>query len=112
MLWAITRSSICRHVADRWHKQYRQLYEQSPGKLDILDRLRALNGTGTPEQINSIIGNNSWTKNYCHECGKDSEILIHLGDAPREDTTWIHVCPDCLKAALAMVETVEPKTVT
>lgn len=56
----------------------------------------------TEEHVERIIGNNTWTRNVCDECGNDSEITVQLGEEPDYDSATAKICQECLKKALSL----------
>jgi hypothetical protein len=93
----------CADVAERWNKQYTGLYDKQPDKLIIFDKLTALCGRGTEDQIAEITGNSSWTKNKCYECEKDVDTVIILdGNLDHWDGPYFIVCIPCLQLAIML----------
>jgi hypothetical protein len=74
-------------VAARWRGQYRGRETEKQSRLDALEN-------PTREQIEEIIGNRSWTRQTCDECGIEAELLMEFGcDYPTS------VCLSCLGKA-------------
>lgn len=101
----ITVRQNIREVAARWASQYPALLTmKDPSRRAIHEQLLALDvETATAEQVNNIIGNDTWTRvDTCQECGVDGHSAVaELGDA---DHLWddpaVTVCKACLfKAA-------------
>lgn len=97
------RESIA-SVAERWRRQYlvRGEWHFAGGKSGqvIYDKLRALNTmTATHADVEAIIGNCSWTKQFCHECSDYKQPCISLGYADSSAT----VCLKCLRKAVRML---------
>lgn len=93
-----TSRKLCRHVAERWLAQYG---EATPKRLaGVQEKLDALGKTGTKAEIDSIIGNESWTTEMCDVCERSVEKWAILGDY--DDT--LNVCEDCLDDAKVEVE--------
>jgi hypothetical protein len=97
----IRRSDICRSVPERWAEQYRK-YPQHSGKSAILAALAP--EELTKGRIDAIIGNSSWTRNQCDECGKDHEVTVRLGEQPDCDARWLDLCVACLYEAARLAE--------
>lgn len=57
----------------------------------------------TPEAINAAIGNESWTRVTCDECGAEQECVIEIGQEPDYESSTAHVCLDCLQSAVALL---------
>ena len=53
------------------------------------------------ENIDAIIGNDSWTRLECYECGNDCEKLAYI--APVDYDSRVQLCEKCLEKALGMV---------
>lgn len=100
-MMAVTKSEKCKTIAERWARQYPS-HKRSEDKTAVYEQLVGLQGCGTEEQIDSIIGNRSWTRNACTECDKDSQTLIRLGDEPDYDSSTVWICLTCLKVAVKL----------
>lgn len=90
-------------VPDRWRRQYANLFDRYPEKVEIslkLDKLEK--GVFSAQDVEYIIGNKSWTEHECDLCEKDYETLIRIGDDPDHDARWLDVCEGCLRKALHM----------
>ena len=85
-------------VSKRWDEQYRD--DNDLTKIKIGNRLRNKK-TITENEITEIIGNNSWTKNLCYECGNDCDSIILFGEESDYESSTFYVCHDCLKKAIA-----------
>jgi hypothetical protein len=103
----ITKQSIIANVAEAFKDQYyskgwstrcafrsEYTYEQIYHKL-----LEAK----TEEDVSSAIGNDSWTRNKCHECGLDCDTVIVLGEEPDYESNTAQICPSCIKKAVDLV---------
>ena len=104
----VTKATRARGVAARWKKAYYYGGEWhtiniGPTK-EIYDQLVAAGENITPEEAATIIGNESWTRNRCAECGYDVETTVHFGEKEDYDVAWANVCPDCLREALALYD--------
>lgn len=107
----ITVSDKCKAIAERWKEQYGDFKDDDLyikkgvlSKRKIYSQLLALHGQGTPEEINEIIGNDSWTAVRCWECNRsDMPVVVELGQEPDYEsiTTWI--CKDCLRKAIELI---------
>ena len=97
----IRRSDICRDVPKQWAEEYRN-YPKCDG---ISAALAAL----APEEltkgrIDAIIGNDSWTRNQCDECGEDHEVTVRLEEQSHYDERWLNLCVACLQGAARFAE--------
>lgn len=93
----LTKQELLDGVVDEWKCQY-------DFGLDggVYKRLKALRHPSA-EQINAIIGNDSWTRMECSECEQKIEAGVLLKSQSVEGMDAL-VCMDCLKQALALME--------
>lgn len=89
-----TKKHIVESVHVRWANQYPP-ETCEPDKKRILDKLKELTNP-TEKEVIEIIGNKTWTQNFCDECGKDSDVTIWVG-GHKEWNDPIKICPICLK---------------
>jgi hypothetical protein len=86
---------LIRSVAERWRRQYPDSREDVQAALDALDLSEA-----TAEQIDKIIGNQSWTHLFCSSCcDYTNRGVTSFG------YEQVNVCAACLKHA---VEAISP----
>jgi hypothetical protein len=100
----ITIRSQIRDVAARFSAQYRG-NSGNPAWRETIARLEHLDKeTATPEDVAAIIGNKSWVAytHTCNDCGKESEIVVMVGDEPDYDSHTAWICPSCLQKALTL----------
>ena len=103
MMELTTKSMLISSVVSRWKMQYYRGGQWThSGKEEIYENLKSEEHL-TEENITKIIGNSSWTKNACDECGKDSDKLVVIGQAPDYDSSTASICPDCLKKAIDLI---------
>lgn len=102
----LRRSDKVAGVPARWKEQYfdrNRAWSQthSGNSEDIYNALIACNHL-TADDVNRIIGNNSWTGESCDDCGKDGEeIMIQVGQEPDYESSTASLCRECVaKAAL------------
>lgn len=94
----ITQRDLIREVAARWARQYHGTTDS--GKLNILAALLSLDRqTASPEYVARIIGNDSWTRLTCHECGECVKEVVQIGEEMDIESHTAHVCHDCLNEA-------------
>lgn len=104
----ITKRSLIRSVADRWHAQYAPFRNDSPlfskrmglsdglTKQQIHSALAALEKeTATEDDVANIIGNRSWANIQCHECGWDVAAVIVVGETEDCESHTAHLCQAC-----------------
>tara|TARA_R110000744_G_scaffold84463_2_gene165300 strand:- start:1010 stop:1297 length:288 start_codon:yes stop_codon:yes gene_type:complete len=92
----ITRQTMADSAADRWALQYRG--DAWGNKLDTFEQLLALGENPQPDRVDMIIGNHSWTRTECHECGAENIDVVEVG----QESGTADICKYCLKTALAM----------
>ena len=96
----ITKQEKIKNIVKTWTSQYPK------DKKDITLKLIQANPT-TEDEIAEIIGNRSWTDNYCDECGKDSDVLIEVGQEPDYESATAYICPNCLQKAIEIYNTIK-----
>ena len=65
--------------------------------------LVALGEGPTPEAVEAVIGNRSWTREKCDECGASVESIVRLGEEPDYESNTARVCLGCLTKAVELV---------
>lgn len=88
-------------VVDCWKEQYpkglnirrRKITEQL-SQLDL--------NTASAEDVNEIIGNDSWTSTYCDECQKPCGAAVMLGEHIDYESPVVLICLECLKKAFSL----------
>lgn len=68
-------------------------------KRDIGEALLALGAQPAIEDVNRVIGNNSWTQLICDECKNDVAAVVQLGAEPDYESATACVCGACLLKA-------------
>lgn len=102
MMKLITRQTLSNEVAERWAKQYEDgRYGQD--KIDILEKLRKLGNSPNPDTVDAIIGNKSWTRTNCHECGQCNIDVVELGENPDYESHTASICKKCLEKAMRLI---------
>lgn len=104
----ITRKNLAATAAQRWETGYFINGEWCYGedKKHIYHNLLLLGTAPSPEAVNNVIGNNSWTKVYCHNCAKNVEEVVEVGQEPDYESYTAHICKQCL--ILALLEIINP----
>ena len=90
-------------VADKWHDQYWNKHWAGSDKHDKLLALQALDlSTATEDDIEAIVGNRSWTRIKCDQCGKDVDAAVMIGgsDEYGPDT----ICGTCIREAAKLYD--------
>lgn len=92
----ITRKALALAAAERWEETYR-----GGGPAGVGERLKALHDP-TPEEVEEIIGNKTWTTQKCNGCGVvDAPSVVRLGEVPNYDSYTCYLCIPCLTSAYA-----------
>lgn len=101
-----TRRQLIQGIAARWLSRYAP-FSKWHGKEEIYKKLVLLDGdTATCEDVNSAIGNSSWTDLRCDECHKEVDAVIQVGEELDYDSATCSLCRDCVEAALGEISKV------
>ena len=93
-----SEESLVKSVRNVWDSQYRNQYRNWPEKKEIYDKLKDVTDI---DEIESIIGNKSWTRIGCDVC--DANNLKKAAIVMGYDE-WIKVCVNCLKKTIGELE--------
>ena len=96
---------VAKVVAARWKQHYFRDGEWGlcfAGSERVFHAL--LSCGNTREEIDAIIGNNSWTHMFCEECKEWFERAIEIGEGYESKI----FCEACLKKAVSMISGVTP----
>jgi len=99
----ITRQTKANEAAKRWVAQYGV---KEPAQLKgIGKKLLELGDNPNPDEVDKIIGNNSWTAPPdCNECHKTNlSAIIEVGDEPDYDSSTAWLCVNCVEKALHLL---------
>jgi hypothetical protein len=108
----VTRAGRAAKAAASW----RAYYEHGQGrsywstKFLIAERLDALGPNPRPEDVNAVIGNDTWTELQCDQCMEAKEEVIEFDGEYAEDDSGdygerlAHLCVECLRAGLKLIE--------
>lgn len=110
----ITTIDLIRGVAEKWRRQYapfdethvvlfsaRHGHTELRPKRVIYEELLALDPeTATAEDVNRIIGNDTWTSPVCEECGSitDAVVVVEGEDAN------VSLCFPCVEKAHTLMK--------
>jgi hypothetical protein len=99
----VRKAEKVKNVAETWRRTYQRLSgEWGPvmrgSSKDYYDKLLEAK---TEDEINAIIGNTFWTKNDCHVCGNDCDVLISF---VVEEYNF-NVCRACLERSIELIKT-------
>src|ERR1700723_1622999 len=94
----VTREMRAAVAAQAWHERY-DVYDESFGFSGGGRALDALGENPDPDDVDAVIGNESWTKCFCAGCSS------YHGDAAAfgEDDDMVLLCLGCLENAVAML---------
>lgn len=105
----LTKREVIKAVPSRWEKQYwpfkdePQLFSVRNGicepksKEQIWKELKALDlETCRAEEVDSIIGNKSWTRLQCDQCREDVDWIYEFGQEPDYESKTAQICSTCL----------------
>ena len=90
----IFRDDVIKNAPERWRKQHAHYTDHV--RTTNTEQLCALVWPFTAAQVNSIIGNDSWTTMCCDICHSDEPVLIRVGDVPDCDNRWQDICKSCV----------------
>lgn len=97
----ITRHDLAKQAANRWSKQYPP--DRWPDKQGILKKIINLGKSPSPDDVDKVIGNGSWTRITCTECrNENADSVIHLGEEPDYESMTVYICFDCLDKATSI----------
>lgn len=100
----ITKQHLANIAKDRWRAQYYQnseWYSYGSDKEVKYNNLVALGDNPSPNDVNEVIGNISWTNITCSECKESVDSVVELGEVGY-DTEYGYACKDCLTKALGL----------
>jgi len=97
MIKTMTANEAAASAASRWKAQYckrgNAWRETCSGDThEVYVKLIGLGPTPTPEEVNEVIGNDTWTAVICDECGQCVEAALFFGQ--RQD---VLVCGHCVR---------------
>ena len=102
----ITERELIRTVAAKWAKQYRPgSWSYNNEKAEITRRLFALNPEmASREDVDKIIGNNSWTTIRCNECNAYVSLGIQVGEEPDIESQTVILCSACVLTVYTLLQ--------
>lgn len=99
----IRKSDLIKEVPVIYKRQYfhnnKWDYCHFGRDFDHEKHYNALLEATTEDEVMEIIGHKGWTNNKCHECGKDCEVTIQVGEEPDYESATVNLCIDCLDKA-------------
>lgn len=103
----ITRYDHAQTAPARWIATYEN---NGLGKRwqHVTDKMKALKPPFNPDEIDALIGNNSWTHiAYCSECEINAETVIEVGQEPDYESSTAYLCLPCLHKAFVLASSVD-----
>lgn len=106
MMEAVTDRIRIRGVAAAWREAYPEPVETFDGPSeDIAKALAALDPeVATHEEVEAIIGNPTWTRQRCDECGQAADRCVRLGEEPDRESATVYICRSCLCKAIDLLD--------
>lgn len=100
----ITERDRIMQVCKRWLAQY-PIGSSNPEFIAIYHKLLQVDlRTCTGTDIANIIGNDSWTRMQCSECGLSVNWVLVVGEAPHYESNTAYLCKECLKRAAQYID--------
>lgn len=101
------RQEVIDSAVERFERQYGDVrYLMHSAKVGPLKALKK--DETYADEIDRIIGNDSWTKIECDECGERVETVANLGTDHEWGGPAASVCEECLSKALNMLIKSQP----
>ena len=99
----ITRQELANKAKDQWKDQYCNQGIWNYGETTKLtyQKLEKLGDKPSPEDVAKAIGNSSWTRINCSECGESVDSAVVLGTIDY-DSEYVYACKNCLTKALEL----------
>jgi len=98
-----TKKQILKNLPKHWRQSYPKGRDLASGKNSDKIYIALVNEKElTEERANEIIGNDSWTRNSCDECGEDVEVTVMVGEEPDYESRTASICINCLNKAVEL----------
>lgn len=98
----LDRKKLASTACERWARVY-DSGRYGEDKLLILENLKKLGKNPTPDDVDNIIGNKTWTNLLCSECGEYKEKIIIVGQEPNYESSTAYLCNDCVRKAYNLI---------
>jgi hypothetical protein len=99
----LTKRDVILDVANRWLRQYDARIKR--GEEQWTETHRRLLGldlaTATPEDVQAVIGNASWTRMECEVCDAEVEELVLFDGKARDEYGRTQICRGCAEKILS-----------
>lgn len=108
----ITRQTLANTAAEQWKSNYfikgRWMKVLFGDSEQIYKQLAALGPNPNPDDVDAIIGNNSWTSvRKCCECSERGPVIVQVGEPVGYESHTAYLCSRCLGMAALLAESVE-----
>lgn len=99
-----TRQSLANSAAQGWEEHYGRLDSRHYSEHQaLIPKLHALGPTPDPDDVDALIGNDSWTApRTCSECQREAAAVVEIGEPPDYESSTAWICRRCLENALAL----------
>jgi hypothetical protein len=93
-----TRAFLASNAAEAWRRQY-EGGAYWPDRIAKYRALLELGASPDPDAVDAVLGNRSWTRVTCDECGRDVDAVVEVGAMPEYDSRTCDLCGDCVRRA-------------
>ncbi len=76
----------------------------APDKEETYQRLLALGDSPSPDDVDGIIGNETWTHEYCDGCKGYVSESVCVGQVPDYESSTATLCRACVFDAVKVLE--------
>ena len=95
-------------AANKWKERYQKpngtwMKTCSGDSGEVWRKLDALGSTPDPDAVDKAIGNESWTRVGCDECGARGDV-VQIGQEPDYESSTAWICAECLAKALQLLK--------
>lgn len=100
----ISPNELAKTAAQRWRDVYfKRCAWYSLEMKNTYDRLVALGPTPMAADVDSIVGNTSWTSYSCNERGCDRVADVEVGQEADYESLTARLCGQCLQKAVRLL---------
>lgn len=102
----ITKRQRASQALGLYEKQYKPefiFYDGSVASEKIKD-LKALGVSPSPDDVDRVIGNTSWTECRCSECQETVNSVVLVGEEPDYESSTVYLCLKCAVAAAEILK--------
>jgi hypothetical protein len=104
--YLITRKGNAAKAAKNWSVQYKlnEAEPPWPDKESTYDALKALGDSPSPDDVDRITGNRTWTAVRCSQCNQECEAGVVVGAPHDYGSSTATLCMGCLKQAVEVMQ--------